>query len=73
MKLFDRLIDHVVDRVMARAKVLAEHQNHVHINVKTLAGRGISYGSHAGAAAAQAFAEGVAGSAPAMLHPGRTA
>lgn len=67
MKLFDRLIDHVVDRAMARAKVAAEHQNHVHINVKTLADRSISYGATHAAKQAAAECE------RAMQHPGRTA
>lgn len=74
MKLFDRLIDHVVDRVMARAKHNRPTFTVNNVNVDPiLAGRGINYGSHAGAAAAQAFAEGVAGASPAMQHPGRTA
>lgn len=71
MKMFDRLIDHVVDRVMART----QHNRPAFTvnNFSHIADRGINYGS-SDMASVMAIADGiVAAGLPKQQPPGRTA
>lgn len=69
MKLFDRLIDHVVDRVMARAK-----QNRPTMTVNNLYADAFGQDVKAGIAAAAAEGHRLADALfPTAKYPGRTA